>query len=219
MARYGEAGMNSRRLHRLRRIVLAALALVAGVASAAPVQPAMQVSGDDFPELIVHLPKSDVDGDPLALACDQIRPRRIDELDPLWKRAVDRIHLDCEQYGEPDAAMDRVATWVTAYLKPGAVVLATLVVSEVRLMDSELWSDHQYVLDGRFDQIGSVLQEHVEARCRMAHDNPDALGQGDCRVTRDAEGVFIDTGMVGGTWIHPDPHDADRTVYAEAWAE
>jgi hypothetical protein len=55
-------------------------------------------------------------------------------------------------------------------------------------------------------------------RCGMAGDDPTALGSRDCTIARDERGVFIDTGG-GGIWIYPDPYDAARTVYAEAWAE
>jgi len=211
---------------RFPRMPVLGLCLIGNIACAVATfaQPAngtaspMQVNGDDFPELIVHMPQVDVEGNPRALTCDQLRPRRIDELDPRWKRVVDRIHLECEPVGVQDTGMDSVATRATAYLRPNAVSLATLPVSEVRLMDSELWSDHQYVVDGVYALVGRLLQEHVAACCRIAHDSPDALTQGDCRVTRDSSGVFIDTGVVG-TWIYPDPYDAGRTVYAEAWAE
>ena len=174
--------------------------------------------GGDFPELIVHLPRFDATGDPMAPACDQVRARRIDELDPVWKRLVDRVHLECERVPAAEAGDETIATTLTAYLRPGAVQLAGAPVAEVRLMDSERWGDRQYIVDRPFAAVRDALAAHVEMRCGMAGDDPTALGSRDCTIARDERGVFIDTGG-GGIWIYPDPYDAARTVYAEAWAE
>jgi hypothetical protein len=175
------------------------------------------VRGGDFPELVVHLPALDAVGAPMPLDCAQVRARRIDELDPVWKHLVERIHLDCEPLAIDDAT-GTIATTLTAYLRPGAVQLAGAPVTEVRLMDSELWSDRQYVVGRPFADAADALAAHVSMRCAMAQDDPAALGMGDCDLVRTKRAVFVDSGAVG-IWIHPDPYDAARTVYAEAWAE
>lgn len=199
--------------------LLAGLLLAHCVHAAEPPQPVLEVAGDDFPDLIMLLPRFTPDGTQLPLACDQVRPRRIDELDPRWRRAVGRIHLDCESMETDDEGVSTVATVITAFLNPGAVRMASLPVAEIRLMDSDLWSDHQFVLRTAYAQAGQVLRAHVEQRCRVAQDNTGLIGRRDCRVTREPDGMFIETGAVGGIWVYPDPLDPQRTVYAESWAD
>ena len=89
-----------------------------------PVAPVLEVGGDDFPSLIVHQPVLEESGLPAALSCAQIRGKRLDELDPLWKRATGRIHLECDDLTLESAGYDMVATTATAYLLPGAVQFA-----------------------------------------------------------------------------------------------
>jgi hypothetical protein len=181
--------------------------------------PVVRLIGSDFPELVVHVPRHDALGVQAALDCDQIRAKRVDELDPLWKRAVDCIHLDCDDLGMESEAFGTVATVVTAYLKPGAVQFAGVPVAEVRMMDSDLWGDRQYLLDRPYDGIVDAVQAHLESRCRMRQDHPSLLAQGDCTLVRQPEGLYLDTSEVGGIWLHPDQDDTQRTVYAEAWAD
>ena len=182
-------------------------------------KPLLQLTGNDFPELAVHIPRHDADGHQAALDCDQIRAKRIDELDPLWKHAVDRIHLDCDDLTVEVEGFDTVATVITAYLKPGAVQFAGVPVAEVRMMDSDQWGDRQYLLDRPYEEVVDAVQRHVESRCRMRQDDPAVLAQGDCMLVREAEGLYLDTSEVGGIWLHPDQDDTRRTVYAEAWSD
>lgn len=120
----------------VRALLLATAATPAWSASPGD-GPVLQLAGNDFPELAVHVPRHDAYGHQAALDCDQIRAKRIDELDPLWKRAVDRIHLDCDDLSLEVEGFDTVATVITAYLKPGAVQFAGVPVAEVRMMDSD----------------------------------------------------------------------------------
>jgi hypothetical protein len=181
--------------------------------------PVLQLAGGDFPELAVHVPRHDAMGVQAALDCDQIRAKRIDELDPLWKKAVDRIHLDCDDLGMEGEGLGTVATAITAYLKPGAVQFAGVPVVEVRLMDSDLWGDRQYLLDKPYADIVEAMQAHLESRCRAQQDDPSQLAQGDCTLVQQPDGLYLDTSEVGGIWLHTDLDDIRRTVYAEAWAD
>ena len=181
--------------------------------------PVLRLVGSDFPELVVHVPRHDAMGVQVALDCDQIRAKRIDELDPLWKQAVERIHLDCDDLDVEDEAFGTVATVITAYLKPGAAQFAGVPVVEVRMMDSDLWGDRQYLLDRPYAEIVDAVRAHLESRCRMQQDDPGVLAQGDCNLVHQDEGLYLDTSEVGGIWLHPDQDDTQRTVYAEAWAD
>lgn len=181
--------------------------------------PVLQLSGNDFPDLVVHQPVFDENGGQLALACDQIRAKRIDELDPPWRQAVDRIHLDCDDLSRDEAGADMVSTVITAYLKPGAAQFDGVPVVEVRLMDSDLWSDHQYLLDQPCDAIRASLKRHLESRCHAQQDDPSLLVRHDCKVVENESGLYLDRGEAGGIWIHAEQENPARTIYAESWAD
>lgn len=189
------------------------------LATTPPTTPLLQLSGDDFPALIVHQPVRDEVGVLLPLACDQIRGKRIDEMDPLWKQVVERIHVDCDDLKQETAGFDMVATVATAFLRPGMVEFAGIPVVEVRLMDSEMWGDHQYILDRPYAAIGKALEHFVESHCRASRDNKQALARSTCELTETEEGMYLEAGPLGGIWIHPQQDHPQRTVYAEAWAE
>ena len=194
------------------------LATTPPVAAAAPA-PVLQLSGDDFPVLIAHQPARDENGVLLPLACDQIRGKRIDELDPLWKQAVERIHVDCDDLRQEVTGFDMIATSATGFLRPGMVEFAGIPVIEVRLMDSEMWSDHEYILDRPYEEVGAALERFVESHCRVAQDNRKALVRNTCELTETSEGMYLEAGPLGGIWIHAQQDDPRRTVYAEAWAD
>ena len=181
--------------------------------------PVLQLSGGDFPVLIAHQPARDENGILLPPACEQIRGKRIDELDPLWKQAVERIHVDCDDLKQEAAGFDMIATVATGFLRPGLVEFAGIPVLEVRLMDSEMWGDHQYILDRPYSEISEALERFVESHCRAARDNRQALVRNTCKLTKTAEGMYLEAGPLGGIWIHPEQGDPRRTVYAEAWAD
>ncbi|MEO6519973.1 MAG: hypothetical protein ABIO17_13455 [Pseudoxanthomonas sp.] len=190
----------------------------AGVTAAAQPAPVLQLSGHDFPELLVKLRETGANGEPVALSCDRIRSKRIDELDPLWKQAVERIHVDCQDLNEHDDGFDMTATMVTGFLKAGQVQFAGMPVTEVRLMDSELWGDHQYLLDRPYAEIRETLKTFLAARCRAQQDSSRALVASPCSVLETGEGLYLQAGESGGIWMHPAPEAPQRTVYAEAWS-
>ena len=184
-----------------------------------PAGPVLQVGGDDFPSLIVHQPVLEESGLPAALSCAQIRGKRLDELDPLWKRATGRIHLECDDLTMESAGFDMVATTATAYLLPGAVQFAGIPVAEVRLMNSELWSDRQYVLGRPYAEIREKVASYLQSRCRTRQDTPGLLGAYSCELHEEADGLYLETGDQGGIWVHPDPDNPAMTLYAEAWSD
>lgn len=209
---------------RLLAFCLLASAACSGLATTPPVPvaapvPVLQLSGDDFPVLIVHQPARDGNGVLLPLACEQIRGKRIDELDPLWKQAVERIHVDCDDLKQETAGFDMVATVATGFLRPEMVEFAGFPVAEVRLMDSEMWSDHEYILDRPYAEIREALERFVESHCSASQDNRQALPRNTCELTETAEGMYLEAGPLGGVWMHPEHDDPQRTVYAEAWAD
>lgn len=181
--------------------------------------PVLQLSGNDFPVLVVHQPARDENGVLQPVACAQIRGKRLDELDPLWKQAIERIHVDCDDLKEEIAGFDMVATVATGFLRPGLVEFAGIPVIEVRLMDSEMWGDHEYILERPYAEISEALERFVESHCRAAQDDRKALVRNTCELTRTAEGMYLAAGPLDGIWIHPLADDPRRTVYAEAWAD
>lgn len=195
------------------------LLLLVGVGAARAQAPVLQLSGGDFPDLTLHRPVFDERGNQQAMACDQIRARRIDELDPLWKRAVERIHLECEDLKEADAGFDTVATMITAFLRPGTAQLAGVAVAEIRLMDSDLWSDHQYLLQQPYADVRATLKSFIESRCRAQQDGADGLVQKSCALTETEAGLYLEASEVGGIWVHAEEGNPARTVYAEAWSD
>lgn len=199
--------------------VLLALAAAPAWSATPPGDPVLQLAGDDFPELAVHVPRYDAEGRQAALDCNQIRAKRIDELDPLWKRAVERIHLDCDDLSADYGGDASVATMITAYLKPDTVRFAGLVVREVRLMDSDLWGDHQYVLDVPYSAAVETVREHIESRCAALWDDPTRIASSACVATLQEGELYMSTGEVSSVWLHPDRNDPGHTVYAEAWSD
>lgn len=205
-----------------RRFALAALLSLSALAwpcRAATPDPVLQLSGGDFPDLIVHQPRFDDAGNQLPMACDQIRAKRIDELDPLWKRSMDRIHLECDDLKADEAGLDMVVTTITGFLRQGTAQFAGQPLAEVRLMDSDLWSDHQYILQRPYQETRQALKRFIESRCRARQDNPAALVENNCALTESEEGLYLQASELGGIWVHPEQDDPQRTVYAEAWSD
>lgn len=194
------------------------LATTPPVPAAAPM-PVLQLSGNDFPVLIAHQPARDENGVLLPPACDQIRGKRIDELDPLWKQAVERIHVDCDDLKQEAAGFDMVATAATGFLRPGSVEFAGIPVLEVRLMNSEKWGDYEYILDRPYTEIRDVLERFIQSHCHSSQDNPEALARSTCELTETADGMYLEAGPLSGIWMHPQHDDPQRTVYAEVWAD
>lgn len=211
--------------HPLAFATVAGLLLAAGARAHAgdPAPPALNVQGGDFPALVMAwpadgIPAADSDDDPDTPACERVRARRLDELSPEWRTRATSVQLDCETATADDASEPVTALAARALLRPGSVRLAGFPVAEVRRMDSERWGDHQYVLDARYAEAADTLRQHVEAACRQRRLRSES-GTDDCAMSAAGEGLFLPVDAIGGIWIHPDPDDAERTVYAEAWAD
>ena len=184
---------------------------------------ALQVRGGDFPALVLTL-APDVayaeDGRPPAPDCSRVRARRLDELPLPWRRHVTSVQLDCDAATVDDAGDETLAITSRALLKPERVRLAGLPVAEVRLMDSERWGDHQYVIEAPYEAAATALQAHVEGACRERRLREEtASTPSACKMSVTGTGLFLPTDDISGIWIHPDPDDAQRTLYAEAWAD
>lgn len=187
----------------------------------------IEVRGDDFPVLVHETglpPPLDDNGLPRSPGCEAVRARRVDELPYPWREAVDRIHFDCQPLdsaddgnGNDDASS--IALEVTAFLKPGRVWLAGHPVSEIRLMDSELYGDHQYILGADYATVAADVRTHVEAICRQRQLREELASQGDCHMSENPGQLYMEMNLLGGIWIHADAEDSTRTVYAEAWAD
>lgn len=152
--------------------------------------------------------------------CAPVHAGRLDELKPPWRGRVARISVKCEPMpgidGEPDASIAAVAV-----LKPGTVALQGIAVVELRTSESWAHGETNYVLKARYDAIADKLTAHVRRQCLAGWKQTEAAPGGWCAVSADAEhrGVFIQTGELGGIWLHPDPDDSARTIYADAWSE
>ena len=200
----------------------AGLLLVAGArvrAEDAGAARIMHVTGGDFPALVMVVPGEHAAHGPDATpACDRIRARRVDELPPGWRTRVARVELDCEDTLADDDQRTLTAVTARAVLHPDRVQLAGQPVSEVRLMDSQRWGDHQYVLAAPFTTSGAVIRRFVEDTClarTLAEESPATA----CTMQATDDGFYLPSSDAGGIWIHADPDDAARTLYVEAWAD
>jgi len=182
----------------------------------------IEVRGDDFPMLVQDTglpPPLDENGLPRAPGCEAVRARRVDELPYPWREAVDRIHLDCQPMEAPEDGTALMALTATAFLKPGRVWLAGHAVSEIRRMDSELWGDHQYVLSEPYAEVAADLRAQLEADCAARHLREERAGAPECRMEESEGALYLRVDEISGIWIHADPDDAARTIYAEGWAD
>lgn len=200
----------------------AGLLLVAGArarAEDAGTAHVLQVAGGDFPALVMVVPGGHASHGLDAIpGCDRIRARRLDELAPGWRTRVDRVELECDDALADDEREPLTAVAARALLYPDRVRLADQPVAEVRLMDSQRWGDHQYVVAAPFATAAPVLRQFVEDRCReqaLARETTAAP----CTMLEADDGLYLPTGEAGGIWIHADPEDAGRTLYVEAWAD
>lgn len=213
--------MDCRRLFAPAAACLLLAATARARAEEAPAPGMLQVRGGDFPALAmkIHPAPADAVQDPSPLAdCAHVRARRVDELATNWRGRVHSVQLDCDAAIVDDAGAETMAVSARALLKPDRVELAGQPVAEVRLMDSELWGDHQYIVAVPYRQAAEPLRRHVEAACRQRRLLEEAA-TADCTMSVLGDGLFLSTDEIGGIWIHPDPDDAGRTVYAEAWAD
>ena len=175
--------------------------------------------GRPFPSLTTTLTTTE-EMSPGASPCAAVRALRLDELDAEWAPMVADIALSCEVgqgiEDEPDAN-----TTVVAKLRPKAAHFGGAPVVEIRMSDSAWGNDYQYVLDARFGNARQRLSTAIRGHClknfEAAADAPDTV----CRIQRDGVhgGLYIDTGEGGGLWVHPDPDNPRRTIFASAWSE
>lgn len=185
-----------------------------------PAPPPLQVNGGDFPALVMMLPSDLADvGRHAAPGCGHVRARRIDELAPNWRLRATSVQLECEETLADNENEPQVALVSRAVLQPGSVQLADRPVTEVRLMDSASWGDHQYVLAVPYEDAHLPLRQHVEAACRQRRLQQEAAIATACTMVAAGDGLFLPADEVGGIWIHRDPDDAARTIYAETWAD
>lgn len=179
----------------------------------------LHVAGGDFPALVMVVPGEHAAHGVDALpGCDRIRARRIDELAPGWRTRVMRVELDCEDTLADDEQQTLTAVTARAVLQPDRVQLAGQPVAEVRLMDSQRWGDHQYVVAAPFPTVGAAIRRFVEDTCltrTLAEEAPAAA----CTMQATDDGFYLPASEAGGIWIHADPDDATRTLYVEAWAD
>ncbi|MDR7067829.1 hypothetical protein J2X02_000646 [Pseudoxanthomonas japonensis] len=179
----------------------------------------LHVAGGDFPALVMVVPGEHAAyGLDAMPGCDRIRARRIDELAPGWRARVARVELDCEDTLADDERETLTAVSARAELHADRVQFAGQPVTEVRLMDSQRWGDHQYVLAVPFATAGPAIRRFVEDRC-LARTLADETPAAACTMLQADDGYYLPAGDAGGIWIHADSEDAGRTLYVEAWAD
>ena len=200
----------------------AGLLLVAGArvrAEEAGAARILQVAGGDFPARVMVVPgEHAAHGLDATPGCDRIRARRLDELAPGWRTRVARVELDCEDTLADDEQQTLTAVTARAVLHPDRVQLAGQPVTEVRLMDSQRWGDHQYVLAVPFAAAGAAVRRFVEDTC-LARTLTDETPSTACTMLAADDGFYLPNADAGGIWIHADPDDVTRTLYVEAWAD
>lgn len=198
-------------------LLLMAGAQVRAENKAAP--PLLHVAGGDFPALVMVVP-ADHASQALDVApgCERIRARRLDELAPGWRQHVVRVELDCDDALADDESEALTAVNARAQLHPERVRLAGQPVTEVRLMDSQRWGDHQYVLAAPYVAAAPALRRFVEDACREQATARETVNTA-CTMLEAEDGLYLPAGDAGGIWIHADPDDDTRTLYVEAWAD
>ncbi|MGR4875074.1 hypothetical protein [Pseudoxanthomonas sp. LARHCG66] len=179
----------------------------------------LHVAGGDFPALVMVVPDDHASHAlDVAPGCERIRARRLDELAPGWRQHVVRVELDCDDAMADDESEAFTAVNARALLHPERVRLAGQPVTEVRLMDSQRWGDHQYVLATPYVTAAPALRRFVEDTCREQAIAREAVDMA-CTMLKADDGLYLPAGDTGGIWIHADPDDATRTLYVEAWAD
>lgn len=177
--------------------------------------------GQQFPMLLVWSPPADPE-DPSGqgpLPCNNVRALRVDELDAKVAPLVETVTLDCEVGKGIEDEPDGITT-VVAKLKPNAANFGGVPIVEIRMMDSAWGNDHQYLLDAPFNSSKETITASIRQHC-LGNDPSSNPGSSTCVVTPEDmhKGIYIDRGEGGGLWAHPDPDDAQRTIFASAWSE
>ena len=213
--------------HRYCSALATLLACALPAAFAAHAAQGYDVPDDAFPELleIAPLPPSapqtsasaDPDAKPtakqIAKACARVRAKRTRELDPHWANAIVRIDYTCDF--EFSDIGEGLKTSATAILRPGAIRFHGIDVVEVRRSASDWGGDDQYVLAARFDQKGKTLVQTLRKHCKQLY-----TPAWDCDIEPWDEGGFhIRSNELGGYFVHPDPDNRARTIFASGWSE
>jgi hypothetical protein len=179
--------------------------------------PSIDLLGEQFPILKMNSQSADT-VPPDKSPCDTVRALGISELDAKLKSIVKTLTLECEVgkgiEGEPDAVTNLVAE-----LKPSTATFGGVPIVEIRMMDSAWGNDYQYVLDVPFSANEEQLTASVRKHCQQIQGSSgDATN---CPVSKEDlhHGIYIDSGESGGLWAHPDPDNAQRTIFASAWSE
>ena len=204
-------------------LVMPALMVLASL-SAGAAQRALKLDNSDFPALVIvePMPEDDTRYGP---HCAHMKVRSVDELKRRWRSVITRIDFKCrdltgEESGYSSATSE---TTITLLLKPEAVTFAGFPVIELRMRNSELWGDEQFILDAPFTQTGPVLQRHLETTCGLSKQRLRASDPRICVIEEGAlwhnGGLYLRTSELGGTWAHPEEGHPQRTVYAEAWSD
>lgn len=179
---------------------------------------------DAFPELLSYPPAKD-DGEVVRGTCAQIKAKRVDELPAPWRDTIASIKLTCKDLSEEESGYGEAtsSTEVVAILKPGAITFATLPVVEIRMKDSELWGDHQFIIDLPFAQARPALKRYMQATCGLSEEALRNAPETDCTVEpapgHSGESLYASTGEISSIWAHADETDPRRTVYADAWSD
>jgi hypothetical protein len=155
-----------------------------------------------------------------ASPCDLVKPLRTAELEGNWKSIVSSVDLKCE-IGEGIENEPSANTNATAKLKPKAANFGGVAIIEIRMSDSAWGNDYQYVLDARFAKVKTQLKATIRKNCIKERGITTPLTDDVCPIENHGQygGLYLDTGEGGGIWLHPDPDNPNRTIYASAWSE
>jgi hypothetical protein len=204
-------------------VLLPTLTLLASTpATAAP--RVLQLGNSDFPELVVvePMPENNTRYGP---DCAHIKVRSLDQLKRRWRSVIASVDFECKDIdGEASGYSATTSeTTIRILLKDKAVAFAGFPVIELRMKNSDLWGDDQFILDAPFAETGPVLQRHLETTCGLSKQQLREKKRKQCVIEEDSHwhhgGLYIRTNELGGTWAHPEAEHPQRTVYAEAWSD
>jgi hypothetical protein len=179
----------------------------------------VDLAGHNFPALSKTLDTTE-NASGTTSPCLRVRALRLNELDAKWKPLVANISLKCK-VGEGFDNKPDANTTAIAKLKPGAANYAGVSILEIRMMDSAWGNDYQYVLNAPFSRIKKQLKLAIRNHCIKEQGITVAITDNICAVVNDGQhgGLYLDTGEGGGIWLHPDPDNPNRSIYASAWSE
>jgi hypothetical protein len=204
-------------------IVMPALMLLASLPAIAASH-ALKLDNSDFPDLVI-IQATPEDNTRYGPDCAHMKVRSVDELKRRWRSVIERIDFECKDINSEESGYSSATseTSITVFLKPNAVTFAGFPVIELRMKNSDLWGDAQFILDAPFTQTGPVLQRHLETTCGLSKQRLRESKKRTCVIEEGAfwhnGGLYIKTSELGGTWAHPEEEHPQLTVYAEAWSD